>query len=369
MELNCMARETETIVGSVRLWMEESEKLLSDLIDTKATKEEESRSEGNLDDQQYCAGMEKSNGKIVKSKDLIELTCSQVLAVPSKEHCPQSRRFIIGDTDTDIIWSNLVGTINNYGGSDESLEHYLEDEWEDALARRILRVYANKVTDEHIQAICCTDSSGSKGSHDCGPKCCSKGEGTVTKSHLPTSQNNDGSVTASNTIKAVECQRRETRFRPKYSSSSLVSRHLGGASREMNLPGMKKSMTLTPGEVRCPFVPKMIWFRGRNCTSGLWDSSYGEMPADIHDMLMNEQFRQFLAVVESTAGNWVETNSSSLMKRKNYIYFYAAFAEKAIESKQFPIAMDLLHRASCLASDDEHGTLEARPGLMALINW
>ena len=63
----------------------------------------------------------------------------------------------------------------------------------------------------------------------------------------------------------------------------------------------------------------------------------GEMPADIHDMLMNEQFGQFLAVMESTAGNWIETNSSSLMKRKNYIYFSSGWRGSGVEDgAEFP---------------------------------
>lgn len=278
-DVNAMIRNTEGIVGSAQLWMKESERLLSEVIKT-TTGEEGSRSVEYQEGQDWI-GVQGSSGKTTKLKEQKEHACNHSLKVSSKDRRPRVPCIVVDDTDTDIIWSNLVGTMDDYGGSGESLKQYSEDEWENTLARRILRVYANKVTDEHIQANNCSDSNCFTENTDCRPNFCRKGERILPKLH---------SVSDSNTVAIAKCQSRETAMRPKDSSHSLASTYLNKSS------GGNKAKSKA---VETPIVPKMIWFWGGKCTSSFRSSSYGmiRMPNDVSNCFLLLDFRIHLFIV------------------------------------------------------------------------
>jgi len=155
--------------------------------------------------------------------------------------------------DTDLIWSNLVGSLKNYRQNDDlSQPHAMmtTHEWENKLARSILSLYANKITKEMVAH-----------NEDSLPKYSAN---ALVKSMKATTDFNFAE--SQNVVDCASnfCEQTDLFLHKCHSSPCMTSgRKLKSCSR----PTTAASKIVEP-----PPLPKLIWFRGACLSKKDWDA-------------------------------------------------------------------------------------------------
>ena len=155
--------------------------------------------------------------------------------------------------DTDIIWSNLVGSLKNYRQNDDFLQPHAmmtTHEWENKLARSILSLYANKITKEMVAH-----------NENSLPK--TSANAPVKSMKATTDLNN---AESQNVVDCASnfCGQTDLFLHKCHSSPCMT---LGPKLKSYSRPATATSKIVEP-----PPVPQLIWFRGAYLSKKDWNA-------------------------------------------------------------------------------------------------
>ena len=150
---NSNQSEDETLSSTAKLLLEKSHQILNDTPNFPLYRYNLSEP-----DESICSDPIQSDGDNVNSND----TTTKYFHYSKHElgheyEIKGSATKAIEKGNIDLIWSNLVGTLNSYNtnASDKikgTHKGLTNDEWENELARSILKLYANKITSDFVES-------------------------------------------------------------------------------------------------------------------------------------------------------------------------------------------------------------------------